>query len=395
VASTAATYRARDELVRLSHAGLDTLALRAEIVARIDKVIPHDTYWFPSVDPATLLVTGAVLKNIPEWAAPHFFENEFLRDDFNKFTDLVTGPTKVNSLFEATDGDLDRSERYRGLLADLGLGDDLRVALMEGSVCWGYLCFHRERSSPGFTPADTAFLRPLVRHIAAGLRTSLLQSAGSGIDMAHEPGVVILASDLSIVAANDAAERWLDELAAGEGYVPGSLPDALCAAAARLWAIERAEEPQSMQPPVARARTQSGKWLTMHASRLADSRGDGALAVIIEPSEPLDIAPLIVQAYGLTRRESDVAMLVLRGLSTAQISARLHISENTVQDHLKAIFDKVGVRSRGDLTAQLAIRHYAPRGAFQPFKKGPRYQEREWFFDDTTASDRVDVLPDE
>jgi DNA-binding CsgD family transcriptional regulator len=370
---------------------LDTLALRAEIVARIDKVIPHDTYWFPSVDPATLLVTGAVLKNIPEWAAPHFFENEFLRDDFNKFTDLVSGPTKVNSLFEATEGDLDRSERYRGLLADLGLGDDLRVALMEGPACWGYLCFHRERSSPGFTPADTAFLRPLVRHIAAGLRTSLLRSADPGADSANEPGVVILASDLSIVAANDAAERWLDELASGEAHVPGNLPDALCAAAARLWAIERAEEPHSMPPPVARARTRSGEWLTMHASRLAGSTGEGALAVIIEPSEPLDIAPLIVQAYGLTRRESDVAMLVLRGLSTAQISTRLHISENTVQDHLKAIFDKVGVRSRGDLTAQLAIRHYAPRGAFQHFKPGSGFQAREWFFDDTEPSDRVDL----
>jgi DNA-binding CsgD family transcriptional regulator len=400
VASGVATSRARDEIVRLSHAGLDTLALRAEIVARIEKVIPHDTYWFPSVDPATLLVTGAVVKNIPEWAAPHFFENEFLRDDYNKFTDLVTGPAKVNSLFEATDGDLDKSERYRGLLADLGLGDDLRVALMDGPACWGYLCFHRERSSPGFTPADTAFLRPLVRHIAAGLRTSLLQGAGAGVDTPHEPGVVVLASDLSVVAANDAAERWLDELAAGEGHVPGSLPDAICAAAARLWAIEKADEPHLMPPPVARARTRSGEWLTMHASRLAGSSlagssGGGALAVIIEPSEPLDIAPLIVQAYGLTRRESDVAMLVLHGLSTAQISARLHISENTVQDHLKAIFDKVGVRSRGDLTAQLAIRHYAPRGAFQRFKRGPGYQPREWFFDETTASERIDVTPDE
>ena len=87
--------RARDELVRLSHAGLDPLTFRAEVVARIDKVVPCDTYWFPSVDPATLLVTGAVLKNIPEWAAPYFFENEFLRDDFNKFTDLVTGSEKV------------------------------------------------------------------------------------------------------------------------------------------------------------------------------------------------------------------------------------------------------------------------------------------------------------
>src|SRR5437773_2104799 len=91
--------RTREELVRLSHSDLDSLAFRTEVIARIQKIVPHDTYWFPTVDPATLLVTGAVLKNIPEWAAPYFFENEFLRDDFNKFTDLVSGPTPVNSLF--------------------------------------------------------------------------------------------------------------------------------------------------------------------------------------------------------------------------------------------------------------------------------------------------------
>jgi DNA-binding CsgD family transcriptional regulator len=44
---------------------------------------------------------------------------------------------------------------------------------------------------------------------------------------------------------------------------------------------------------------------------------------------------------------------VLRGVSTRAISDTLHISQHTVQDHLKAIFDKVGVRSRRDLVGQL------------------------------------------
>jgi DNA-binding CsgD family transcriptional regulator len=62
---------------------------------------------------------------------------------------------------------------------------------------------------------------------------------------------------------------------------------------------------------------------------------------------------LVLSSLGLTRRESEVALLVLRGASTKAIGAELHLSAYTVKDHLKSIFDKTGVRSRRDLVAQV------------------------------------------
>jgi DNA-binding CsgD family transcriptional regulator len=85
------------------------------------------------------------------------------------------------------------------------------------------------------------------------------------------------------------------------------------------------------------------------------------VAVIVEPAHPARIAPLLMSVYGLTEREQDVTRLVLQGNSTAEIAQRLMVSTHTVQQHLKSIFDKTGVRSRRDLVGKVFFAHYEPR----------------------------------
>ncbi|HEY6759090.1 MAG TPA: helix-turn-helix transcriptional regulator, partial [Baekduia sp.] len=86
-----------------------------------------------------------------------------------------------------------------------------------------------------------------------------------------------------------------------------------------------------------------------------DANGNLATAVMIEDARAPDVAPLIAAAHGLTEREQAVTRLVARGASTETIARSLLLSPYTVQDHLKAIFDKVGVRTRGELVAALYV----------------------------------------
>jgi Bacterial regulatory proteins, luxR family len=76
----------------------------------------------------------------------------------------------------------------------------------------------------------------------------------------------------------------------------------------------------------------TGVWLLMHGSML---QGTDQLAVIIEPAKAADVAPLIVEANGLTQRELEVTRRIARGLGTSRIAAELHLSRHTVRDHVK------------------------------------------------------------
>jgi ATP/maltotriose-dependent transcriptional regulator MalT len=52
---------------------------------------------------------------------------------------------------------------------------------------------------------------------------------------------------------------------------------------------------------------------------------------------------------GLTTQEAQVARLASEGLSNPEISTRLFISPRTVQYHLRKVFTKLGISSRGQL----------------------------------------------
>ena len=55
---------------------------------------------------------------------------------------------------------------------------------------------------------------------------------------------------------------------------------------------------------------------------------------------------------GLTAREVEVLKLVSEGLRNADIADRLFLSDRTVGHHVSAILRKLGVRTRGEASAE-------------------------------------------
>ena len=117
----------------------------------------------------------------------------------------------------------------------------------------------------------------------------------------------------------------------------------------------RARSSRTSTHVATRVRGTSGRWLRVTAVPLEG--GDGHVAVMIEPARPADLTPILLESYGLTEREVEIVMLLARGLATKEIAAELSLSSHTVRDHVKAIFEKVGVNSRGELVACLFSKH--------------------------------------
>jgi len=81
------------------------------------------------------------------------------------------------------------------------------------------------------------------------------------------------------------------------------------------------------------------------------------VAVMIEPARPADLVPILLESYGLTGRETEGRPPALTLAVDQGVAAELCISAHTVNDHIKVIFTKVGVSSRGELVAKLFFEH--------------------------------------
>jgi DNA-binding NarL/FixJ family response regulator len=340
-----------DRLVQICYTGLDADALRRELLARLHKVMTVDAAFFATVDPATLLFTSAHPDDALAVAAPQFLSNELGGSDVNRFADLAETPGHVRSLDDATHGDRTASERYREVMAPLDLGDELRAALVCDGWCWGVLCLHRQRAASGFSEHEVRLVRRLVPHLGRALRRALVSGQQSQVHPAPAgPGVVLVGPDGVVLSKTAEAEHWLHALDDGDALMSGDLPAAVQAVVG-----QHLHAPASTPSREVRLRTRDGRWITITSSVMRGSNPP-AIAVVLAQAPPRQVTSLLLAAHGLTPAQQRVTELVLRGRSTRQIVDELHLSEYTVQEHLRATFDKVGVNSRRELMATLTVR---------------------------------------
>lgn len=339
--------RMRRDLHELVGARLDVATFCAQAGQQIARVVPscvgaaESPTWY-ALDPCSLLVTGVYGPECEIDTAAQM-RWEYVDDDVNKSVDVVRNPSGVQTLDEVTKGDPWLSPIYRDYMHDHDLAQEMLVALRTNDRhVWGTVRLNRPKAVAAFDESDRDFVRLAAPLLGEGIRRGLLADADCDVPSPGAPGLVVVDPLGGAVALSANAGAWLSLL---PGATVGELP--LPVHSAAFAALGRRDD-----PAVLRVRLVNGQWATLHGVRNELGLAETVSVIIGSPDlEPL--SPVMAAIYGLSAREQQVVELVLRGHATQRIARRLRVSPYTVQEHLRHIFVKVGVASRGELVAAL------------------------------------------
>jgi DNA-binding CsgD family transcriptional regulator len=334
-------HRARRDIAALAAAGLGVSELHAQAIRVIESQVRTEMTCWAAIDPETLVIstmTNGETQIAPEYE-PRLAESEYSSDEPHTFAALARRNEAVAKLSDMPDEQRRRSARVNNVWRPLGLDQECRVMFLTEGACWGGAGM--VRAGRDFTDRESEFLAAVAPAIAAATRV-VRSEALRGWSAGRRPAVVVLGQHGELRAVTPAAREWQDRL---DHIAPG-----------RFLLMMQVMAAGARSAPTGEFRTRlraaGGEWAVLQASPLI-GEDDAEIAVAIEPAAGDQLIGLLLAAYGMSTRERQICREVIAGRSTADIAGRLFISSNTVQDHLKSIFRKVGVRSRGELVARL------------------------------------------
>lgn len=338
-------HRARRNIAALAASGLGVSALHAEAIRIVDRDVKSELTCWATLDPETHVISMITSgeSRVPVQFEPLLVDAEYSTTEHYSFANMVQRRQALTRMSDLPTRERDSSARLQNVWRPLGLHQELRLLFDSDGSCWGAAGLVRARSD--FSDRETEYLAAVAPAIATATRIAVRTDLATR-NAAAPPAIVILDSRGELRSATPEARVW-------EGHINER-------EAGRFGVMMRIMARGAIQNQAAgfRARMNDGRgdWAILQASTLVGGDDDGEVAISIESAVGEELTSMLLVAYGLSPRESDVSLEIIAGHSTATIAEHLYVSSNTVQDHVKSVFAKVGVRSRGELVARLQPR---------------------------------------
>jgi DNA-binding CsgD family transcriptional regulator len=318
----------------------------------------------------------AHLADPNDWEAMAYQEQFFAIDPF-----VNLPPEQIVTQQELIpDEELLQSEYYRNYLQPIGLFHILGVDTVEPDGMIARLRIARQRGEPAFSQANRNLCARLLPHLrrAIAIHARLYRAEAERDLYAGTVDQLAVASILldesgQVTSTNDVADEILAQQNAlrvsdgrlritdrtTDGQLQGLIDDALAARRGGELGVAHALA-------VSRQHGQPDLGLVVRPLPAADGseiRSSPALAVFIsDPAQPERTSMhSLVELFGLTPAEANLALKLARGLSLAAVCAEQNISQHTARAQLKSVFAKTGVTRQAELV-RLILRSVANLG---------------------------------
>lgn len=341
-------YRVRREIAALASSGLGVSDLHAAAIGLIGHDVKAELTCWAAIDPETLVISAMTSgePSIPHQYEPLLAEAEYSPHEPHTFAAMARRREAFTRLSDLPQREHDRSARFQNVWRPLGVKRELRVLFASDGLCWG--AAGQVRGGKDFTDREVEYFTAVAPALAAATRLAVRSEISSRMQ-ALRPAIVVLDSHGGVRSATPEAQQFRERLDA-------IAPDRFMAVMRIMSGGARSTSSGGFR---ARIRDGRGQWAHLRASPLMGG-DDGEVAVSIEPVAGEQLMGMLFVAYDLSPREQEVCREVIAGYPTADIASHLFVTPNTVQDHLKSVFVKTGVRSRGELVARLQPRLDSP-----------------------------------
>jgi len=332
----------------LCYADLDSATLRERVGERLRRYLGAASYCFGACDPATGLPVQSISVGLSSdtMAAFHQLVLATPAADFGRWAARHRRVAVLEELVEDYDGD----PYVAAVMRASDLRYEAQVSCIGAGRTWGHLCIRRRGEAGPFEAHELRLLAAVAPHLTAGLRAAAARAALSS-SPGTQTGVVLLGADGHVQLANGVARRLLEEPSSGDGH---RVLSAVHVVAAMLERTLNEPFPEPL-PALTLTDEAAGEVYVLRGERITGADGRQLGLVLFEPAAPPRSAESLawLQQLGLTPREAEVTAAVLRGCSTAAIAEELVVSPHTVHDHLRRVYEKLGVTSRQQLATRL------------------------------------------
>jgi DNA-binding CsgD family transcriptional regulator len=207
---------------------------------------------------------------------------------------------------------------------------------------------YRRQPERQFRPGDIVFLDQMSMIIGRALAASLAREQAQAQAVTESPdasGILMIEHSGAIRYATPAGERWLQAL----GYDAHGLPTAIWSAMAELRSGRNRTSSVIMVPTAQ----------SMVRIEATPAGEENVTAFVIARQLPPAL-PEVPLSWQLTSQERQVVQQLATGKSNREIAAAMFIGEHTVEWHLRKVYDKLGVRSRQEVTTALFRQVFLP-----------------------------------